>query len=119
MRNAQEVLAHYQAKIDDKERELAALKSEMVGVQKVLDKLAVKLDPSNAAGPPRQWPNVKAIVIDALREAGAKGTNAAKIVDAAARRNEALKQSTVSSMLSRFKAEGVATYDGHFYRLKD
>ena len=122
MKKVEAVLAQYRARIEEKERERAALRSEMIGVQKAFDTLSGKLEPAMApvvttAHRPRS--NVKQTVLSLLREAGTNGTNASRIVDEAARRNETLQQNTVSSLLSRFKADGLASYDGSYYRLKE
>lgn len=119
MKKLEAVLAQYRVRIEEKEKELSTLRSEMTGVQKAFDTMAGKLDVAFVAGPPRPRQNVKATVLSALREAGAEGTNASKIVEAAARRNELLQQNTVSSLLSRFKSDGILTFDGSSYRLKE
>lgn len=118
MKKLEAVLAQYRARIEDKERELAALRSEMTGVQKAFDTMSGKIDPTAVAAP-RPRSNVKQTVLSLLREAGVAGTNAARIVEEASKRSEALQQNTVSSLLSRFKADGLASYDGSFYRLKE
>ncbi len=62
--------------------------------------------------------NVKGFLIDLLREANSTGLNAARAVDMAAKRGEHLERGTASSLLSRFKSDGIVTYDGNVYRLK-
>ena len=61
--------------------------------------------------------NLKGIVIDMLREALPKGLNAGRIVEIAASRGMPLERASVSSLLSRLKGEGIATYDGDTYTL--
>lgn len=62
--------------------------------------------------------NVKGFLIDLLRQANSTGLNAASAVEMAAKLGEHLERGTASSLLSRFKSEGVVTYDGNVYRLK-
>jgi hypothetical protein len=121
MKNLEAILAQYKAKIEEKEKELAALRSELVGFQKAYDALKNRSSPDIASAiPPLRPPraNVKQTVLDLLREQGAEGLNAATAVELAAKRNEVIHQPTVSSLLSRFKNDGVAVYDGKVYRLK-
>lgn len=62
--------------------------------------------------------SVKNTLIALLEEAGAKGLNSALAIQKAARRGIKLERGSVSSMLSRFKRDGIAYYDGERYRLK-
>lgn len=63
--------------------------------------------------------DVKGIILNLLQKAGASGLNAAIAVEMAEREGQELKQPSASSILSRFKADGVVTYDGERYRLAD
>ena len=121
MKQMEEIVAQYRAKIEDRERELAALKSELAGFQRAYN--AIKGRPAERGSiiPPLRPPrsNVKQTVLDLLHQQGAAGLNASTAVELAAKRNESIQQSTVSSLLSRFKADGVAVYDGNVYRLKE
>ena len=65
----------------------------------------------------RPRPQVKPLLLDMLKARGAEGVNADMVVEAAAQRNERIERGTVSSLLSRFKAEGLVFYDGKVYRL--
>lgn len=62
--------------------------------------------------------SVKGMLLRLLEEAGATGLNAALAVRTATRRGIDLDRGSVSSMLSRFKREGVVIYDGEKYRLR-
>jgi hypothetical protein len=121
VKNLEDILAQYRAKIEERERELTTLKSELVGFQKAYNAIKGK-PPERGASmiPPLRAPrsNVKQTVLDLLQQAGASGLNAAGAVELAAKRNEVIHQPTVSSLLSRFKSDGVAVYDGSVYRLK-
>lgn len=61
--------------------------------------------------------NVKNSLLTMLETAGAAGLNAAKAVEMATARGEHLERNTVSSLLSRLKADDVVSYDGNVYRL--
>lgn len=67
----------------------------------------------------RRRSNVKGMLLDMLKEVGPGGLNAAKAVEISEQRGEPLERNTVSSLLSRLKADGVVTYDGTFYRLTE
>lgn len=61
--------------------------------------------------------NVKTLVLDLLSAVGSQGLNAATAVERAEAKGERLERGSVSSLLSRLKAEGVVFYDGSVYRL--
>lgn len=61
----------------------------------------------------------KGIVLDLLRDVGTTGLNAATAVNLANMRGFTLVRNSVSSLLSRLKADEVITYDGEKYRLKE
>ena len=63
--------------------------------------------------------NVKGVVLRLLEQVGDTGLNAAIAVDLAKRQNTPIERGTVSSLLSRLKAEGTVIHDGTVYRLKD
>lgn len=62
--------------------------------------------------------NVKATVLDLLEEVGTTGLNAVTAVEIAERRGMSLDKGSVSSLLSRFKRDGIVVYDNDKYRLK-
>lgn len=61
---------------------------------------------------------LKEIVLSLYNEAGESGLSTAECIAAAERRGVTLQPASVSSTLSRFKADGVLMYDGERYRLK-
>lgn len=97
-------------------REIEALKNKVAGLEMALSLLgnegAAQLDRS-----PKQRGGLKQILSDLLREAGTTGLNAATAVEVAQRRGTHLDRQSVSSTLSRMKAEGVVDYNGERYRL--
>jgi hypothetical protein len=62
-------------------------------------------------------PNVKKTLLTLLEEVGDDGLNAATAVELASRKGEKLERATVSSLLSRFKSDGLVSHDGGMYRL--
>ena len=64
--------------------------------------------------------NIKQTVIDMVTEAGGTGTSVLECLSAAqAKRGVELDRGSVSSLLSRFKKDGLMTFDGTRYRLKE
>jgi hypothetical protein len=61
----------------------------------------------------------KTLILDLLRECGTSGLNAAIACEIAERRGTPLDRASVSSLLSRLKADGIIVYDGDRYRLPD
>jgi hypothetical protein len=63
--------------------------------------------------------SVKQTVIDMVSEAGEAGLSVAECLDAAqTKRGAVLDRGTVSSLLSRFKRDGIVIFDGTRYRMK-
>lgn len=62
-------------------------------------------------------PNVKKTLLTLLEEVGDGGLNAATAVELAGRKGEKLERATVSSLLSRFKSDGLVSHEGGMYRL--
>ena len=60
---------------------------------------------------------VKSILLQLLEERGADGLNAKLAVAMTIARGTAVDRTTLSSLLSRLKADGVVSHDGYFYRL--
>jgi hypothetical protein len=60
---------------------------------------------------------VKRVLLDLLRETGARGLNARRAVAMAAERGMRVDRTTLSSLLSRLKADAVVAHDGYRYRL--
>ena len=59
--------------------------------------------------------NVKPMVLDIMRVAGAQGATSAEVYDLARRLNPIIGRETISSVLSRLKADGALTYSGERY----
>ena len=62
--------------------------------------------------------DLKSLVLELYEEAGENGLSATGCVRVAAGRNIEIQPSSVSSLLSRLKSDGILFYDGDRYRLK-
>lgn len=114
------VRADVQKLIEQRDRllvEIEALKNKVAGIE-----LAISLiegeSPQSAPEQGRRQ-NVKTILIDLLKETGTTGLNAQSAVEIAIRRGVTLDRGSVSSTLSRMKAEGIVNHDGQRYRLPE
>lgn len=116
--------ANVQRLIEQRDKLLAeidALKNKIAGLEMAISLLgnedaALTLDqPLTAAS----RVNLKATILDLLREAGTTGLNATSAVEIAARRNIELNRGSVASNLSRMVKDKVVTYDGNRYRLPE
>lgn len=108
MRELEEMLFTKRAELEKLQHEigvLEALKRRLAGEPELVARSRAKRS------------NVKQLVIDLLKERGDSGLNASLAVELAERRGERIERGTVSSLLSRLKAEGVVTYDNNVYRL--
>lgn len=97
----------------EKRNQLATLKVEIATLETALRRASGDVD----SRPRRRRTNVKKIVLDILAERGDQGVNAGIVVQIAAERGEEIERATVSSLLSRMKADGIVTYDNVLYRL--
>lgn len=98
--------------------EIEALRNKVAGLE-----MAIALfdgdAPTGPTGPPRARRSaMKDTVLDLLTEVGTTGLNGAIAVEIAARRGVHLDRQSVSSLLSRLKADGAAVYEGQRYKLK-
>jgi hypothetical protein len=107
----------------DKMKALRGLIEEKVEQRKQLDTEIKALEEAYRvmSGEPKQakrtTTNVKQVLLDLLEAVGTKGLDAATAVAMAKANGDDLKRGTVSSLLSRLKADTAVWYDGHVYRL--
>lgn len=97
--------------------EIEALKNKVAGLELALSLLGGDQKSEEAAKPDRSRGGLRQVLTDLLREAGTTGLNAASAVEVAERRGMHLDKQSVSSTLSRMKAEGSVHYNGERYRL--
>jgi hypothetical protein len=100
--------------------ELEALKNKIGGLDIAISVLEghSNASPTQVAVPTGRKPKTKKVVLDMLGEVGVDGLVATEAVERAASRGVTLERGTVSSLLSRFKRDGLVDYDGDRYRLK-
>ncbi|MEM8849378.1 MAG: hypothetical protein AAGE03_05010 [Pseudomonadota bacterium] len=95
-------------------RQRDALDNEIKGIERAIQLIA---DDSMSSPEQGKRVQIKSIVLDLLEQVGTTGLDAAGAVRLANERGVTLKQNSVSSLLSRLKADGAVTYDGSQYRL--
>jgi hypothetical protein len=108
MQQLTELRDRLMAQISQHQRQMEALQNQLLGVEASIRAL------SNAPKGSSDR-NVKGIVLDLVREAGAVGVTAAEVIGRAAAKGRQLKATSVSSLLSRYKAEGALRFDGERY----
>jgi len=91
------------------DREILNLRNRKQGLDEAISLLQ--------SGEVEKKEGVKDTILSLLSAAGQTGLNAEGVVSAATNKSIKLKKTTVSSMLSRMKAEKELVYDGHNYRL--
>ena len=90
------------------ERQLLALQSKIEAMNEAIE--AMSESDSESAGKPKRG-EAKAMILKLLEEAGQDGTDADKIVEVSRLRGLTLARTSVSSLLSRLKKEGILFLD--------
>ena len=100
--------------------ELAALQARLSEVEGLIRTMSGEAVPEPAfAAPARvRRGDLNNIVLSLYEQAAGTGLSTAECVAAASRAGTPLKATSVSSLLSRLKSDGVLMYDGERYRLK-
>lgn len=97
--------------------EMEALRNRVAGLE-----MAIALfDGDGEASAPsssKRRSGMKDTVLDLLNEVGTTGLNGAIAVEIAERRGMHLDRQSVSSLLSRLKADAIVVYEGQRYKLK-
>lgn len=108
---------------DQLRAEMEALKHKIAGIDlaiEVIDEsgeVTVALVEAKAT-PRTKRGDVKNYLLHLLEAAGTTGLNAVTAVEMAAQKGTDLDRGTISSLLSRFKRDGVVEHDGERYRLR-
>jgi hypothetical protein len=89
------------------QRALEALQNQLLGIEASMKVL--NSEPWASAR------NVKGVVLEIAREAGTVGVTASEVIGSAAAKGRQLKSTSVSSLLSRYKAKGTLRFDGERY----
>lgn len=97
--------------------EIEALRNKVAGLEMAI---ALFDDGGDAPSPMlrSKRSGIKDTVLDLLNEVGTTGLNGLIAVEIAERRGIHLDRQSVSSLLSRLKADGAAVYEGQRYKLK-
>jgi len=99
--------------------EIDALKNKVAGLEMAIGLLGNDEDSQGQPLSAVARLNLKATILDLLKEAGTTGLNATSAVEIAARRGITLNRGSVASNLSRMVKDGAVTYDGTRYRLPE
>jgi hypothetical protein len=108
MQQLTELRERLMAQIGIHQRQMEALQNQLLGVEAAIKAL-------NNAPKGSSDRNVKGMVLEIVREAGNVGVTAAEVIGRAAVKGRQLKATSVSSLLSRYKAEGALRFDGERY----
>lgn len=99
--------------------EIDALKNKIAGLEMAIGLLGNEDDSQSQPLSAVARLNLKATILDLLKEAGTTGLNATSAVEIAARRGITLNRGSVASNLSRMVKDKAVTYDGSRYRLPE
>ena len=99
--------------------EIEALKNKIAGLEMAISLLGNEEDNQGQPLSAMAKLNLKATILDLLKEAGTTGLNATTAVEIATRRGITLNRGSVASNLSRMVKDKAVTYDGTRYRLPE
>jgi len=100
-------------------KEIEALRNKVAGLEMAIAMADGDSSPKSKNAEGRKRQNIKETLFELLREAGTTGLSAATAVEMASRRGKTLNKGSVSSMLSRYKSDGILDFDGTIYRLTE
>lgn len=120
MRDEIKKLEEERSRLDEQiaelEHKLHGLKSERAGFDRALNMLAGKDVATQDVPRKERAKGVKETVLAAVQAAGGWGITVSQLMERAEREGRALDRGTVSSLLSRFKREGVLEMkEGRYY----
>ena len=100
--------------------ELAALQARLNEVESLMRAMGGEAPAEPVVGPPSRARrgDLNNIVLSLYEQAAEAGLSSSECVEKAEKAGTPLKAASVSSLLSRLKADGVLMYDGERYRLK-
>ena len=94
-------------------RQREALDGEIRGLERAI---ALYVE-DNEKPPATKRQPIKALILNILEDIGTTGLNATTVVTLANARGVTVERASVSSLLSRLKADGIVEFDGSLYRL--
>ena len=98
-------------------RQIAELQIKLATVRELKRKMIGEPEPRQVSTRGRRGTNVKSYLLELLDKRGYLGLTATTAVDIATQEGRELERGTVSSLLSRMKADGIIAYDNVVYRL--
>ncbi|MEY4250969.1 MAG: hypothetical protein RJA87_2602 [Pseudomonadota bacterium] len=105
--------------INEKERALLILETEIATLKALIDPTLVKGATTASVAIKRRLPRseLKKTVLDILAASASLGISTAALIDKAKILGFNFERASVSSTLSRLKSDGVVQFDGNRYRL--
>jgi hypothetical protein len=107
---------HMQKLLDQRARlaaDIEAMRNKLAGIDMAIATLRGNEPESGVSGSPRA--NVKGTMLSIINDAGKAGVTASEVVERANAMGRSLDRGSVSSLLSRFKREGLLSFDGARY----
>lgn len=98
--------------------EMEALRNKIAGLEMAMSLISSDASPTTPREGRAGRGSVKTAVLDLLRQSGTTGLTAPGAVEIAQARGIKLDLGSVRSLLSRFKREELAVFDGERYKLK-
>lgn len=113
MATARETMSTIKSELERVRGEIASLRLE----EGILEKLLAKIsgEPIQAQAKRKRSPNVTPLVLDIMRAAGTVGATSTEVDARVKEQIPEVAKATVSSILSRLKAEGALIYVGERY----
>lgn len=115
MANARDQMKTIEAELQRVRSEIDNLRVEEALLLKLLVKMGVAPETKQEAKPRSRSANVKPVVLDVMREAGALGMTTADVDLLVREKVPTVAKDTVGSVLSRLKSDGALIYDGERY----
>lgn len=120
MKKLSELRERKLAEIQDLQRRIETAKTVLSGIDQAILAVGGTIPTGEVADATKaRGRNVKRTVMEIVQQAGPLGVTAAEVVEKAGAQGKTLAAKSVSSLLSRFKAEKVLTFDGERYRPVD
>jgi hypothetical protein len=113
MASAKDQMKTIEAELDQVRTEIQRLQAQEEVLVRLLRKMSGEGEPQTVTR--KRAVSVKPLVLDIMREAGAKGATSASVDEVVRAKIPQVKKDTVGSILSRLKADGALVFDGERY----
>ncbi|MEE8628830.1 MULTISPECIES: hypothetical protein [Methylobacterium] len=114
---SRKIIRDFEDELSELRFKRSLLDNEIQTIERMIRKAKGEPDPQQVDTGGKRRQNVKGIVIGLLQERPDLGITPGIAVDMAQSRGITLEKTTVSSLLSRLKNDGVVNHDGSVYRL--